>query len=685
MMKEFQEIVNTKAANKKILSVLGYTNIHLDFHTPAHQGEVGRDFDKYHFAKQLKEANVDSITFFAKCYRGFSYYNTKVGTRHPGLDFDFLQAVIEACHVHDIRVLAYLSVTLDCLAADNNPGWLQCDSNGKKLYGSPEGTVSWVCLNSPYTEELFLPQIRELLEYDIDGFYFDELFYHQDACTCRFCKENMEVLGMNPDNPKDRKLYTAKSCENFAERVMDLIIKEQSKELLITYNPSTDLLGNMPSLARYENVVALGGHEAGWGNIQMPMYARYVRNLSLPVLGQTGIFHKRWGDFGTIKHEAQLRYELAERLAHHFSISVGDHLRPRGVLNEQKYKIIGKAFKEVKKLALPEAVPVRDIAIVYPGNHQYIVSLKDITTEKNTYIQKESGLVGAIKFLCDTHQQFDVLDEELADKLLNKFKLVIFPETGILDPKIIKAIRLFVKDGGALLVTGDSSLNKEGFFGLGDVLGLRYRGLLPYSSAFISLKDYEQGVPEIETVSYSGFLSVALEGALAKAYVVVSSAGGKLYTVRSDGPPERFLDAPAITYNRFGKGEVVYIGTDLFTQYYSRDYHGHRALLNNIITSLQKVRILSAPTAPASVNLNAMNTAEGMYVHLTNYHSDPVGGTLPRITSWPPPMDVTIRVYAPEAKKVIPITDVKIEFEHDKDYIQITLHSIKTHEIIRIE
>jgi len=57
--------------------------VHLDFHTPPFIGDVGRDFAPQAFAARLEKARVDSITVFAKCHHGMSYYPTKIGTQHP--------------------------------------------------------------------------------------------------------------------------------------------------------------------------------------------------------------------------------------------------------------------------------------------------------------------------------------------------------------------------------------------------------------------------------------------------------------------------------------------------------------------------------------------------------------------------------------------------------------------------
>ena len=64
---------------------LRYRQIHLDFHTSEHIGGVGSAFDADDFVATLKAAKVDSITLFAKCHHGWSYYPTKAGKPHPHL------------------------------------------------------------------------------------------------------------------------------------------------------------------------------------------------------------------------------------------------------------------------------------------------------------------------------------------------------------------------------------------------------------------------------------------------------------------------------------------------------------------------------------------------------------------------------------------------------------------------
>jgi hypothetical protein len=472
--------------------------------------------------------------------------------------------------------------------------------------------------------------------------------------------------------------------ESFTKRTTD-IIKKHDEKLVVVYNPTTELLGLMPHLAKLEDYVLVEGHEAQWcATLSSIMRHRYVRNLGLPVQAMTGIFHELWGDCGTVKNEARLMYEIGEMLSHHFRVSIGDDVEPHGRLNNAKTDLVAVAFRRVKDLSLPAARPCRDIAVVFPGRHTYAHLAVMFRNTNNRYELEPNGLAGATKLLTDTHQQFDVLDEELAVMLADEFNLIILPETGSLDAEVADKIRQFVKNGGALLATGNSSLSRDGF-ALSDVLGVVFDGKsLPYSAAYFALEDFDQYMPDIDCVSYGSFLSVTTDTADAKAFVIAPSGGGKRYAVRNAGPPAGRLDSPAITHNRYGKGEVIYIATDLFRQFFSKDYHGHRTLLDNIINSLQKQRLLSAQ-APTSIVVNAMQTDDSTYLHLTSYHTGHQGGTFSVISDYPPPLDVKVRIHAPASGEVVPLTNLEIEVARDGEYLEISCRGVSTHEVIRID
>ena len=100
-----------------------FRQVHLDFHTSEKIGGVGSRFDKQQFQAALKTGHVDSITVFAKCHHGWSYYPSKVGPAHPALACDLLSEQIAAAHEIGVKTPVYLSAGLDEQLVYKHPEW----------------------------------------------------------------------------------------------------------------------------------------------------------------------------------------------------------------------------------------------------------------------------------------------------------------------------------------------------------------------------------------------------------------------------------------------------------------------------------------------------------------------------------------------------------------------------------
>ena len=80
-----------------------YRQIHLDFHTSEHIPGIGADFDAADFVATFQAAHVNSVTLFAKCHHGWSYYPTNIGQPHPTLARpDLLGEMVAALSAADI-------------------------------------------------------------------------------------------------------------------------------------------------------------------------------------------------------------------------------------------------------------------------------------------------------------------------------------------------------------------------------------------------------------------------------------------------------------------------------------------------------------------------------------------------------------------------------------------------------
>jgi len=68
--------------------------VHLDFHTSEYIEHIGEYFDGEEFKEALRLGRVTSVTLFAKCHHGYTYYPSRVCEMHPHLKFDLLKAEI---------------------------------------------------------------------------------------------------------------------------------------------------------------------------------------------------------------------------------------------------------------------------------------------------------------------------------------------------------------------------------------------------------------------------------------------------------------------------------------------------------------------------------------------------------------------------------------------------------------
>ena len=179
-----------------------FRQIHLDFHTSPLITGIGEKFDKEHWQKTLKDAEVDSITCFSCCHHGYSYHPTKVGKMHPELKFNLLRAQIDACHEIGIKVPIYLTAGINQYACEKNPGWRSIDSTGRyaSWNDSPlKPGYFKICFNADGYMDYLCDLIEESVTMfpDADGVFLDII--SQTECCCPACIRDMLANGLDPD------------------------------------------------------------------------------------------------------------------------------------------------------------------------------------------------------------------------------------------------------------------------------------------------------------------------------------------------------------------------------------------------------------------------------------------------------------------------------------------------------
>ncbi|MBR4890596.1 MAG: beta-galactosidase trimerization domain-containing protein [Clostridia bacterium] len=461
---------------------MNFRQVHLDFHTSEKIDGIGTHFSKKQFQEALKIGHVNSITVFSKCHHGWAYHPSDANKMHPGLKFDLLKEQIDAAHEIGVKTPVYLSAGLDEKIAKEHPEWIVYDrikpTDRPHFLDFSEPGYHILCMNTPYLPYL-LAQIKEVCErYDADGIFLDIVGVR--VCSCPTCVAQLIREGKDPSKEENLKDLAERVYANYCKKVRETI--DSVKPGLPVFHNGGHIIHGRRDLAHFNTHLELESlPTGGWGYDHFPLSARYAQGLGMEFLGMTGKFHTSWGEFGGFKHKNALRYEVALSAAFGAKSSIGDQLTPNGEMDLATYKLIGAAYKELeeKEPWLDNVTPKSDIAL--------------FSTEAVKKVSNASA--GAVRILLEGHYLFDVVDSE-SD--IDEYKVLILPDNTSLDENFQKKIRSFIDNGGKILASGKSVLDKNTDKFIFD-LGAEYISENEYCPDYLR-PDFE--IPDMDTSDY---------------------------------------------------------------------------------------------------------------------------------------------------------------------------------------
>lgn len=449
-----------------------FRQVHLDFHTSPLIPGIGEKFNKKEWQRTLLDAAVDSITLFACCHHGYAYYNTKVGCRHPNLNFDLLRAQVDACREIDVKTPIYLTAGLNNYASALHPEWGEMEPSGK-IYDPLFPHFHKMCFNSPYLDFL-CDEIREVLELfpEANGIFTD--IVSQGPCCCPHCMKGMKENGFDPLKEEDRRAYAKQVLLKYYRKTYETV-KSINPDMPLFHNSGHVSIGSGKILQYFSHLELESLPTGGWGYDHYPMSAAYVRNLNFEFLGMTGKFHTTWGEFGGFKHPNALRYECSAMIANGSKCSIGDQLHPCGKLDVSTYDMIGSVYREIREKEawcdhVESAAEVAVLSGLTPGR-----------SEKKML----PGDVGASRILLEAHIPFDIVDTEMD---WSRYRFLVLPDEVRLSPALARKLNGFLENGGRLVLSGTSGMAKDReAFVL--PLNVDHEGQSPYQPDYIEPAD----------------------------------------------------------------------------------------------------------------------------------------------------------------------------------------------------
>lgn len=660
--------------------------VHLDFHIPEFPREALTAWDAKALVSELVRAKVNVVAMFAKCHFGNAYYDTKVGHKHSALTGDYLKEVIEEAHAHDIKVIAYYSLGTDEWIVKRNPDWYQVDENGHIRDGN--GTV-WhrPCMNSPYREELVLPQIREIVgSYDADGLFLDIPYIQHHRCFCRYCKRKFKELygrELEPSLLEKEAAAVTEFARTSAIRCLQEIrrlAKSLKPDIKIAVNCAWKM-GEPEEVNETADIGVWESQPAAGSYLYNSFKARWSRHQRAPSQIMTVRFTEGWGLL-TCKTAEQLKYEAACIMANGGIVNIGDQAMQDGSLQKGAYDVLAEVFSFVEE---------RERFAVGAESVKHIALICSYTA--NRYWDKgDFASLGAAKILTEGHRQFDIFyNDSFPD--LSGYRVVVLPETVRLSAASVERLESFVRSGGLLLAAGRAAFQGGGAaFGLGPMLGLEFVEFSPYRCAYLAEQaELWRGLPSIPQLLDGPILKTVSAGA--------QTLSGLLWPSGESVPPRAFRHDlpppgpasghPGISSHAFGDGRALYVAAEIFSQYWNTGHHWLKRIVNNLLDLYDRAPPFTL-SAPATVEAVLTRKDGKRFLHLINFQATHTGNRetslYDPIEAITPVRDLRVSVRAEGLKRVVlRPSGAELPFTTTGDYAEFTVPSVHVYEIGELE
>ncbi len=651
---------------------LASRQVHLDFHTSEFLPDIGKAFDKKQFQKAIKLGKLNSITVFAECHHGWSYYPTKYGKMHPNLDFDLMGEMIEAAHEIGVRIPIYITVGWSANDAKTRPEWLQKDKDGKKMItvgdinASPDdkrplGSWIYLCPNESYAQHIY-NQTREVCEnYPVDGVFYDICYYRD--CYCDLCLEQMEKRGYDREKPEDVRAYGTVKWQEFCAGCVS-VIKEVQPEATVFFNGGANIYDK--EWHEYQTHFEIEDLPTFWGGYdKMPLRAKYHAKSGKYYLGMTGKFHTQWGEFGGFKPPEALTYEIAYMMAYGARCSVGDQLHPNARMDEETYRIIGEAYGYAEKIEdyCFDGRETSNLGILLSGDHK-----------------SDEGLAS---ILLENQYDFDVLADFSE---IDKYDMLILPDKVFLTEEEAGLLDSYLASGKRLMCTHMSGMDKEaGGFLLKQDLRLvekaefendyiRFSDLVSDNMVTSPLLCYQPAL-KVETGS-KNLTGTIIDPYFNRTYARYSSHINTPYNLDSEKYPAGFYE-----------GNFVYLAHPVCSMYKEYGTQYHKDYFMKALKLVYKNPRLEIDM-PSGGRVSLMDQAEKSRLVLHALYAQPIErGVVSVIEDMPTLHNIKTKVRADrQIKRVyMPLTGVDLDFAQEDGRVSFEIPELTMHAVVVLD
>ena len=595
---------------------------------------------------------------------------------------------------------------------DAHPDWIAVDEEGRKRrhWASPELWVT--CALGPYNFEFMTEVHKEIMSrYQVDGI-FSNRWAGSGMCYCEHCQRNFKAAynmdlprTSDPQNPARRNYHLWQQERLFEVwRRWDAEIRKINPNARFIANSGGGALSSLDmktvgelSDTLFADRQARRGLMPLWSNGKNGKEYRATLGRK-PIVGifSVGLEEPyRWKD--SVQSEAEIRMWVGEGIA--------NDLRPwftkfSGTLYDKRWlKVVEDIYNwhYRNEAYLRNQAPLARVGLVY--------SQQTAAYYGGTRAQQkvEDHTLGFYHALIEARIPFEMVHDRLLDpQHTDQFKLLILPNIAALSDQQCDQIRAFVKRGGSLVATFESSLYDERGvrrqnFGLSDLFGAKFKGRIegPMQNSYLSLEQDSTGkhhplLAGLEDTGriINGVWRVEVEGnekALTPPLTLIPSYPDLPMEMVYPRVPR--TEIPGVYLSEAGQGRVVYFPWDIDRTFWEVMSVDHGQLLRNAVHWALNEEPVVTVTGPGILDVTVWRQKESMTVHLVNL-------TNPMMMKGPlreliPITEQRVRVRLPrdkQAKKAqLLVSGKPLRIEISEGYLAVIVPTILANEVIAID
>lgn len=672
------------------------------------ENDPGR-FDPDFWLAYFKKIHADGVLLNAG--GGVAYYPTNIPLHHRSSwlgNSDPFGYLVNGCRKMNMTIIA----RTDPHAArqdvyDAHPDWIQVQADGKKRkhWANPELWVT--CPLGPYNFDFMVQVNKEIMERYSPSGIFSNRWTGNGICYCVHCTKNFKNysgLDLPKTNDKFDPVFQ-KYMEWRVNRLKELwflwdegIRKIKPAARYIPNGFPDKLLTGEKSDFFFADEQTRSGMIPPWLNARGAKELRASLGMK-PLIGiySVGVIDEhRWTD--SMQNSAEIRIWAAEGLAHgkrpcfvKFSGVMYDNRR----WNDTIPGIYDACYKNEKYLRNTE--PVVRVGMMFSEQ-----------TEKyygGSPWQKKADdhSTGMYQALVESRIPFDMVNDRLLnEEHLKRFKLLVLPNIAALSDAQCAALKKFVRDGGSVVATFETSLyDEEGKqrkdFGLSELFGVSFDNGVegPMQNSYLKFKS------DPSTKKFHPVLS-GMEDTFRVInfiYRVKVKPGADfpspvtLIPSYPDLPMEDVYPRIPDTNTRelylreYGKGRVAYFPGDADRSFWEIMNTDHLKLIGNTLTWALNEEPVIAVRGPGMVDIAVWKQKNSMTVHLVNL-------TNPMMMKGPYreliPLDAQeVSFKIPSGAKVnginLLISGKEADAKVENGTVSLTVNNILDHEIIAVD